>query len=1027
MGNRPAIHRMRIAIPNSSAPLSQASLRFQSQYGDNDRKTFEDMRWASNEPKAGMQKALRELNEQVQRRGRIYERTLEDALTHAEKQGSLRGVEMQLLLRATGSFLREMPPAQRVHLAERIWNLTPKDQLDISHYNTLLYVKLENGEDFDPSDFLKELAEAGVAANRITYQRLVQRYCEMGDVPNATKIIDFMKSRNLPLNEKVFHSLIVGYVKSGSVDSARNILSIMTSAGVKPSAETHTVLAKALIESGDSASGLEAVSSQKLSDEQILRLVKSLALRNDFDSCDKLLKRISDPRFNFTSYNNVCVELIVAGNLDAAIYVYRKKTIADGKFNAANFLTVTAAKNGYSCSEVTRVFEELREQTETSAFIEAARFGIYGEDTARAEDFLAKLKELGFPMRSHYFYPALCRAEDEAAVYETLSRMVSAGVSLDFDTLVDFVAPRLDFSDVNGVLEKLEKAGVPAKLATTCVAFNLLKGNRFEEAEELLQARPSIQDGVRLTAVLASRVTEENIPISIKILEKLVNICADERPQPDLVGTFISNASDEAAIEALSHTQLPISSRRFRSLIARGVNVECLRGNVVDMPDYDYHILSDTHDEDLEALALRADRGDRVSASILRRLLTVYCRERNLEKVDEVLPKLERYGLTGANYSHLVALHCHLMDPERALHYLSEANSKEIEVNPRRVLQIASVLVEQSRVAEAEALLDEYSRSLSVVSDEHLMWKEIGQLMKALTKKQGAEETLNFFDKYFSRSAVTEVFGYVIRGFAEEDLSKAFELIKETAYRYRSAPCRKLVCMRLIQENKTEELEALMSVITSIFGQTDCSVDMVLCYLECDKIDEAKATLLRCRGERAKASLMRACNTYLNDNKKDCLDRLFGLMDELNVERDVAALYRIKQLNRTNDVKAAMDIWTESQEENIVLLPMALQILANMLERNGQEVPFVVPSNEGGLGGLSPENTVFQRILSGSLDKAFSMRNELKAQEKTLSFRDSMALITALTDAGRLAEAFEVARDLKTLSTQQFRQLIVSL
>ena len=47
--------------------------------------------------------------------------------------------------------------------------------MDISHYNALLRVYLENEHPFSPSEFLSYLRARGVEPNRVTYQRLISR------------------------------------------------------------------------------------------------------------------------------------------------------------------------------------------------------------------------------------------------------------------------------------------------------------------------------------------------------------------------------------------------------------------------------------------------------------------------------------------------------------------------------------------------------------------------------------------------------------------------------------------------------------------------------------------------------------------------------------------------------------------------------------------------------------------------------------------------------------------------------------
>lgn len=45
----------------------------------------------------------------------------------------------------------------------------------------------------------------------VTYQRLISRYCQQGDIEGATRILEFMREKQLPINEHVFNALIMGH------------------------------------------------------------------------------------------------------------------------------------------------------------------------------------------------------------------------------------------------------------------------------------------------------------------------------------------------------------------------------------------------------------------------------------------------------------------------------------------------------------------------------------------------------------------------------------------------------------------------------------------------------------------------------------------------------------------------------------------------------------------------------------------------------------------------------------------------
>ena len=62
--------------------------------------------------------------------------------------------------------------------------------MDISHYNTLLRVYLDNGKDFLPDTILTELATNELIPNRVTYQHLITKFC-------LVSLIFIIKSANI--------------------------------------------------------------------------------------------------------------------------------------------------------------------------------------------------------------------------------------------------------------------------------------------------------------------------------------------------------------------------------------------------------------------------------------------------------------------------------------------------------------------------------------------------------------------------------------------------------------------------------------------------------------------------------------------------------------------------------------------------------------------------------------------------------------------------------------------------------------
>uniref|UniRef100_A0A8C4T6K7 Leucine rich pentatricopeptide repeat containing n=1 Tax=Erpetoichthys calabaricus TaxID=27687 RepID=A0A8C4T6K7_ERPCA len=189
----------------------------------------------------------------VRRTGRITKTLLLKIFHDICRTGYPSGNQALLLLRSCGSLLPEIPPAERTELAHRIWDKLQSlgAVYDVSHYNALLKVYLQNEHKFLPTEFLSKMEAASIVPNRVTYQRLISAYCNEGDIEGASKILGFMKNNNLPITEAVFSALVTGHARASDMENAENILSVMKTAGIEPGPDTYLALLRAYAEKGD--------------------------------------------------------------------------------------------------------------------------------------------------------------------------------------------------------------------------------------------------------------------------------------------------------------------------------------------------------------------------------------------------------------------------------------------------------------------------------------------------------------------------------------------------------------------------------------------------------------------------------------------------------------------------------------------------------------------------------------------------------------------------------------------------------
>ena len=78
----------------------------------------------------------------------------------------------------------------------------------------------------------QDMRKHGVAPNKETYQCLISRNCQDGDIEGASKVLKLMKNQGIKINEDMFNSLILGHGEAG------DLLKVMQQWGLSPSLET---------------------------------------------------------------------------------------------------------------------------------------------------------------------------------------------------------------------------------------------------------------------------------------------------------------------------------------------------------------------------------------------------------------------------------------------------------------------------------------------------------------------------------------------------------------------------------------------------------------------------------------------------------------------------------------------------------------------------------------------------------------------------------------------------------------------
>uniref|UniRef100_A0A3Q4AYY1 PROP1-like PPR domain-containing protein n=1 Tax=Mola mola TaxID=94237 RepID=A0A3Q4AYY1_MOLML len=411
--------------------------------------------------------ALTKLDSSVRRTGRITKTLLLRIFHDICRTGYPSGNQALLLLRSCGSLLPEIPQKERTDLAHRVWEKLQElgAQYDVSHYNALLKVYLQNEFKFSPTDFLAKMEAANIQPNRVTYQRLIAAYCQNGDIDGASTILGFMKSKDLPITEAVFNSLVTGHARSGDTESAKNILTVMKGAGIEPGPDTYISLLNAYAEKGDLDSlkkTLEAaeIADCSLMDRDFMQVIFTLAKAGHQQYVPEIVERLRHERGYVPDAMNLCLSLITQGFEDTAFYILKTfpalQSDSTDSPNLGNFflrhcvaMDTPLEKLGLYCKEID---------------LDINIFHLIFVFPGMSLELMKMLKEQDFPIRPHYFWPLLAqhlKDKNTAGVVEVLKGMQELGVSPDVETLSSYILP---------VFPSMEAARQTLKVVPKCVS-----------------------------------------------------------------------------------------------------------------------------------------------------------------------------------------------------------------------------------------------------------------------------------------------------------------------------------------------------------------------------------------------------------------------------------------------------------------------------------------------------------------------------------------------------------------------------
>uniref|UniRef100_A0A8C0IUW8 Leucine-rich PPR motif-containing protein, mitochondrial n=1 Tax=Chelonoidis abingdonii TaxID=106734 RepID=A0A8C0IUW8_CHEAB len=883
--------------------------------------------------------ALNKLDSSVRRTGRITRTLLLRIFHDMCRTGYPSSNQALLLLRSCGSLLPEVPLCERTELAHMIWGKLQDlgAVYDASHYNALLKVYLQNEHKFSPTEFLSKMEEANVQPNRVTYQRLIAAYCNEGDIEGASKILGFMKMKELPITEAVFSSLVTGHARTGDMENAENIFSVMRDAGIEPGPDTYLALLNAYAEKGDINSVkqiLEKIEKMEgyLMDRDLLQVIYSLAKAGYPQYVPDILSQMRYERGYIPDAMNLSLNLITQGLEDTAFQVFKSfptlpsENHSETSMDYGNFFLQHCVHMDKPLSKLKQFCDELKEANMHSSPLQFTLYcALESKKAALAINLMKTMKEEGLPLRPHYSWPLLVGYQKEKNVQGTigvLKAMHELGVEPDVETYTNYVLT--NFDDIQTFRALLQENGCPFETEGLSVA------------------------ALRHEAIYG---TLENIT---ELLYKDGRYCQTPPGPAEAVGYFLYNL-----IDSMSDSEVQAKEEHLRQYfhqlkkmnvviptnIYRGIRNLLAAYHVPELIKVCGYINTEVSALEEELEKLKAEK--QPIGNVLKQLIVALCAEENMQKALEVKAKYEPDMVVGG-YAALINLCCRHDNVEDAMNLKEEVFRKDssVALDTNKYLALVKVLGKHGRLEDAINILKEIKEKDIPIKDTTVT--SFFHILNAAAMR-GEVETVNRLHESIltlglAKPSTNLCTPLITVHLEKDDVPSALEATIDCYKKYGKMPRLHDILCRLIEQGNTELLQKAMDFVSQERGEMMMLYDIFFAFLNTGKYKEAKK-IIETPGLRARpGSLQWFAEKCIATNQMETLENMVEMTQKLfECDRDEMYYYLLKLCKISNDWRKAEATWTKMQEENVIPRARTLRLLADTLKNNGQEVPFDVP------------------------------------------------------------------------------------
>ncbi|KAI5645009.1 leucine-rich PPR motif-containing protein, mitochondrial [Phthorimaea operculella] len=956
-----------------------------------------------------LEKHIAGLSTDIYTKHRVYKNDFQRVLAKVKEFNYSTKKQGLLLLRCCTDLMPDEPPASRMAMAEQVWEtLKQHTTLEVEHYNELLRVYIANKKTVLPSVFIQNMLPC--KPEMTTYELLLRCLSEAGDLDHATEVVANIKSMNLPATESMFNSLIICQGKAGNLQNIQEVLTMMQSLKLERTAETHASIARALICNKQPEKAIDELTlalqkSIKFDEKQIMDIVKTLAEYRMYDFVPKVLRFLPVETLESPSISPymqvVATQLVFQNQAMTALEIYNALPLPafgpkDDQGLHGRSLVRDCVKANLPSSLIGLITQNLMASGRNPIALQnAAEAALQTGKAPLAVDMFRRMKQVGMPIRSHYFWPILlqsAKSYGEKGVINTLQTMVEMEVSPDYDTMMQYVLPHVSFTSPQNLIKKFMEAGLTATMVLTPIMVTLLKTGQVRAASEICELFKGKIDGEKLVKPLVNGYLISMDPVcTVHILDDMSLRAMDKNK--DWVGRVLceylggknvkSNLNDflfllremrkqnvkispvaaDVCLNRLPDNLPPAKLSELKELITKITSDQLV--DVGEMMTQSMPHPKHMNEEGLRAHLNELEAKKLNTRGVLRKLLQEYCRNGNLVAAREIVDKCQQEGvfLSAGMKAAIFDLHVKMGELDHAELALADLNktAPNFMLDEFKVIDFATLMVYRKKIDKAFELINEQSKRRAVKGGRSISMN-CWRLLDAVAANNSHIETRNMFEllcqlNYCQPS--NSLLGALIRVHLKVDnIDEAVKEFVRIGDKYKCTPLKhELLChiLHYMSDGLSEDnfltnercngklsklARTVLNVVKKLHGASDVQLTVIAALADVGYKKSLRKVLLDPAIKVHPDGILRHCERFADAKKLHALKNIAECAKDLK-HIDVADIYdlMLEVYQRDDEVKKAFDLLIEMQEQDVTPSQKFIKTVASMAQNNKVPVP----------------------------------------------------------------------------------------